>query len=110
MSVVDERSAAELSSSVEQRGNPRPFAWIRGLPSNNTFLILIAVLRAALRHVDARAGDGGRLAGRRCGGRGRPPGRLFRWPRSGRTGFLGAHGDRLQGGVRRQTRRGWMSW
>lgn len=107
VSVVDERAAAELSSGVEEGGDPRPFARVCGLPAHDALLILIAVLRAALRQVEARrAGDGGRLAGGRRGGRGRPPGRLLRRPRGGGAGFLGAaRGDRLRGCVRRQTRR-----
>lgn len=53
MRVVDERSAAELSSSVEERANPRPFARVCIFPSYDTLLILIAVLGTALREISA---------------------------------------------------------
>lgn len=116
VSIIDERAAAELSSGVEKRGDPWPFARISGFATHNALLILIAVLRAALRQVEARASDGGRLAGGRYGGHGRPPGRLLRRPRG--AWFLRARGARLRGDggggggsgeARRQTRRGWVS-
>lgn len=102
MVIVNERSAAKLSSGVEERGDPRPFAGISWLATYDTLLILIAVLRAALRQiVDTRAGDGG-LAVRRRGRGVRPPGRLLSRPRGSGRWFLRAHHGRFRGrGMRR---------
>jgi len=94
--VVDERPAAELSSSVEERGDPRPFARVRVLTTDDALLILITVLRAALREITV--GVDRRLAGRGRCRRARPPHRFLRRPRrSDDSGLLGAGADRLQG-------------
>jgi len=92
--VIDERPAAKLSSGVEERGDPRPLARVGVLTADDALLILITVLRAALREI----GSVDRLAGRRRRRRARPPHRFLRRPRrTDDSGLLGAGADRLQG-------------
>lgn len=88
--IVDEGTAAELSARVEERRDPRPLAGVSILTAHDPFLILVTVLRPALRRVDAGNGTGRFLAGRRRGhgGRARPPAGFLRRPGRRDAGFL----------------------
>ena len=79
VSVINEGTTANLSTSVEQRSDPRPFAKISILTSDDSLLFLITILGTTLAVADWNGA--GRYQGSRCRRPG-PPTRLLRGPGS----------------------------